>query len=202
MEHERLRQLRYGGDLREAGFLWQLARELGTAPVFQWLQERTAFPDAVRLAFSFLDVDRDGMLSASDLLAHVAGLPQRNSSAPAAVAKMTPVPSSNELVKIWIERWQVKDRSGESLTLQSFREALLSSCSGEDALFGTLDDAGDDGFIADTEMEGPEHAVGVVPHRGTELQRWGGDGGTGGSAGRPLSFTHGGDSKLAAMGGI
>ena len=34
-----------------------------------------AFPDAVRLAFSFLDVDRDGMLSASDLLAHVAGRP-------------------------------------------------------------------------------------------------------------------------------
>ena len=27
----------------------------------------------------------------------------------------------------------------------------------------------DDGFIADTEMEGPEHAVGVVPHRGREV---------------------------------
>ena len=35
-----------------------------------------AWPDAVRLAFSFLDVDRDGMLSAGDLLAHVAGSPQ------------------------------------------------------------------------------------------------------------------------------
>ena len=23
----------------EAGYLWQLARELGTAPVFQWLQD-------------------------------------------------------------------------------------------------------------------------------------------------------------------
>jgi len=32
-----------------------------------------AWPDAVRLAFGFLDVDRDGFLSASDLLAHVAG---------------------------------------------------------------------------------------------------------------------------------
>ena len=106
MQHER--QLR--GDVRETGFLWQLARELGTAPVFQWLQDRTAWPDAVRLAFSFLDVDRDGRLSKEDLLAHVAGQPERTAHAPAAVARMAEVPSSASLVKTWIERWQVKDR--------------------------------------------------------------------------------------------
>ena len=206
MEHEKQHQARHGGDQREAGFLWQLARELGTAPVFQWLQDRSAWPDAVRLAFGFLDVDRDGFLSASDLLAHVAGPPQRNNSAPAAVAKMMPVVSKDEIVKTWIQRWQVKERKEDKLPLQAFREALLSSCSGDDALFGTLDD--DDGFVNDTEMEGPEHAVGGVvppPHRGSELQRWGGDGtgGTGGGPvgggmGRPLSF--GGEGRLAPGG--
>ncbi|CAE7191115.1 camkv, partial [Symbiodinium sp. CCMP2456] len=35
MEHERQRR---SSEPREAGYLWQLARELGTAPVFQWLQ--------------------------------------------------------------------------------------------------------------------------------------------------------------------
>ena len=32
-------------------------------------------------------------------------------------------------------------RKEDKLPLQAFREALLSSCSGDDALFGTLDDA-------------------------------------------------------------
>ncbi|CAJ1370588.1 unnamed protein product [Effrenium voratum] len=184
MEHERQRQLKHGGDLREAGYLWQLARELGCAPIFQWLQDRSAWPDAVRLAFGFLDADGDGVLSLSDLLCHFAGAPVLQGT-PMAVAKASPVPSA-ELAKSWIQRWQVKDKELPGLPLAAFREALLGSC-GEDALFGALEDE-DDGLVADTEMEGPERAVGA---RGAEqLQTWGGDGtgGTGGEKRGALSF--------------
>ena len=52
-----------------AGFRWKVS----VSSRCKLSSNPKAWPDAVRLAFGFLDVDRDGFLSASDLLAHVAG---------------------------------------------------------------------------------------------------------------------------------
>ncbi|CAE7772604.1 CAMK2D [Symbiodinium sp. CCMP2592] len=140
MEHERQRR---SSEPREAGYLWQLARELGTAPVFQWLQDEfsaDAWPDALRLAFAFLDVDGDG--------------------------------------------------------------ALVSSCSGDDSLFGVLDDNEDDGAVGgDTEIEGEERAVrGTGPEEALGI--WGDSGGPkslGMMTTKPTS--HGGPAKPSGQEG-
>lgn len=205
MEHERQRR---SSEPREAGYLWQLARELGTAPVFQWLQERGAWPDALRLAFAFLDVDGDGVLGPRDLQAHCTGPPRRRDMEPAAAAAVSKaaMPPAAELVRTWIQRWEPKDRSSDtpaSISQAGMREALVSSCSGDDSLFGVLDDNEDDGAVGgDTEIEGEERAVrGTGPEEALGI--WGDSGGTGAGGGIALSFA--GDPKVAAsfaVGGI
>ncbi|CAK0813485.1 unnamed protein product, partial [Prorocentrum cordatum] len=67
--------------LGEASYLWQLARQLAARPVLHWLRDRGAWADIERLAFSYLDVDSDGVLSAEDLAAHTAGVRQGASGA-------------------------------------------------------------------------------------------------------------------------
>ncbi|CAE7246054.1 CAMK2D [Symbiodinium natans] len=203
MEHERQRR---SSEPREAGYLWQLARELGTAPVFQWLQERSAWPDALRLAFAFLDVDGDGALGPRDLVAHCTGPPRRRESLePAAAMAKAAVPQTAELVRTWIQRWEPKDRSTDTpaaITQAGLREALLASCRGDDSLYGVLDDNEDDGAVGgDTEMEGEERAV---RGRGPEeaLGIWGDSGGTGAGSGIALSFARDHRVPPLAVGGI
>ncbi|CAE8654914.1 unnamed protein product, partial [Polarella glacialis] len=210
LEHE-FHQLRTRGLPEfsgEATYVSQLARELGTTPVFQWLQDRRAWPDAVRLAFSYLDLDGDGLLGPQDITAHFAGPPNPRrpdvalssplKGQPAAVsAKASTAPSqgeganARELACRWIERWQpggavsAAGSSGERLGLSivGFREALMASC-GDDALFGLFDDLDEDGVVKDgAELDGEEFGPvdnEIIGHWG--LQQGGDLGGTGGGS--------------------
>lgn len=67
------RASRAGGSLG-AGYLWELARELSSAPYFTWLRRRGVWPEVLRLAFRYLDVNGDGVLSASDITSHLVPL--------------------------------------------------------------------------------------------------------------------------------
>mmetsp|Transcript_51147 Transcript_51147/g.79966 ORF Transcript_51147/g.79966 Transcript_51147/m.79966 type:complete len:654 (+) Transcript_51147:84-2045(+) len=124
------------GDPRESSYLCHLARELGTSPVAQWLQDRSAWAEVLRLAFAYLDIDSDGLLTAADISRHLVDgsrdIPNGTAS-PNSVAWATSCR--------WIGRWQNagnNDHSdtsrshenegyGEGLTLACFRAALLAS---------------------------------------------------------------------------
>jgi len=121
-------------DPKEATYLYQLARELGTSPVAQWLQDRSAWAEVLRLAFSYLDVDGDGVLSARDITSHLssaAGGPAGNSAA-------SPNSEMWSSACRWISRWQGAGESkasqgeesaadGTGLGLACFRAVLLAS---------------------------------------------------------------------------
>jgi len=67
----------------------------------------------LRLAFNFLDVDGDGMLTSADLCLHAA----------------TDSEGSQNAVASWLERWKDSRSGGESaLTHTSFRNALGLQC--------------------------------------------------------------------------
>lgn len=52
-------------------YLWHLAREISSVPTGCWLLRRGAWAEVLRLAFSYLDVNGDGVLCAKDLASHV-----------------------------------------------------------------------------------------------------------------------------------
>lgn len=198
MEHERKRQKNnpQQGAKMEVGYLWQLARELSGMPVLHSLQKRTCWPEATRLAFSFLDVDRDGQLGPQDLVSHFAGPPTMQTQTddlkgPAAVeargsAHSGDSTSSLRLASRWIERWELRSGQGglRGISLTSFRDALLASCRRADdaSLFRMFDNGGDDADFG--EGEGEESAEECPPRAQDGLGHWvlgGGDlGGTGG----------------------
>uniref|UniRef100_A0A7S1WTL5 Protein kinase domain-containing protein n=1 Tax=Alexandrium catenella TaxID=2925 RepID=A0A7S1WTL5_ALECA len=129
----------------EGTYLWQLARELATTPVFHWLRERGAWPDVVRLAFCYLDLDGDGLLGPSDLAGHVA---RQGARSDAVFRESAPQARSGALAAAsrWITRWRdpgqplVTTAGGEAaLTIGGLREALLVSHHVDDAIFGELD---------------------------------------------------------------
>jgi len=122
----------------DAGYLYQLARELGTSPVSQWLQERSSWTEILRLAFCYLDVDSDGMLSARDLAAHLTppGAQNVNGDVWAVACR-------------WLSAWQSEGDSrasrgnesadgGEGLGWQSFRTMVLASHA-NDSVFEAFD---------------------------------------------------------------
>lgn len=123
----------------EDGYLFQLARELATTPVFQWLLDRGAWPEIVQLAFRYLDVDHDGLLGASDLATHIlAEGPGRAANVGHLVVGAEAEQDADlwKLASEWVLRWRPvnlleKDVGGSNggLPLASFREALLSSSS-------------------------------------------------------------------------
>merc|ERR1719336_2613951 len=91
---------------REQKYLWQLARELGTMPIFQWLQDRGSWADIVRLAFQYLDLDADGLLSPQDLVGHIvrATLGEAEESI---CQEGTPAGSTEWVMSCrWVSRWQ------------------------------------------------------------------------------------------------
>jgi len=55
-----------------SAYIWNLARELCTLPDGHWLRNRAAWPEVVRLAFSYIDLDGDGLLSVKDIASHLA----------------------------------------------------------------------------------------------------------------------------------
>lgn len=129
----------------EGTYLWQLARELATTPVFHWLRDRGAWPDVVRLAFCYLDLDADGLLSPSDLAGHVA---RQGARSDAVFRESAPQARSGALAAAarWITRWRdprrplVTTAAGEAgLTIAGLREALLVSHHVDDAIFGEFD---------------------------------------------------------------
>lgn len=137
---------------REASYLWQLAEELATTPVFQWLQDRGSWSDVLRLAFAFLDLDGDGLLSPPDLASHVAR-PSRHSSDDAVLdenAMATTTSVAWSMACRWVARWQdpqaiqapLTARGHPGLAMASFREALLSSRGPDDAIIGSFEGMG------------------------------------------------------------
>jgi len=129
---------------RRSSYLMELARELVAAPVAQWMQVRSAWAEVLRLAFSYLDLDADGVLSARDLMTHV--------MTPLEVTPEVPCPgmggespahganSSEALASAchWVARWHSVDQAHRSrgISLESFRIALMSSHS-SDNIFGS-----------------------------------------------------------------
>jgi len=55
----------------DKAYLWRLAQMLAVSAPDKWLQRSGAWPEIVRLAFCYLDVDSDGLLSCSDLATHI-----------------------------------------------------------------------------------------------------------------------------------
>lgn len=145
---------------REASYLWQLARELATTPVFHWMKERGAWADVVRLAFCYLDLDGDGVLSAQDLAGHML---RTRSGEEGVVQETVGVGSAGAAAQAaasrWVQRWQdpvatvntaaavVPDHPTQQprpaavggLTPASLREALLASHHRDDAVFSAFD---------------------------------------------------------------
>jgi len=108
-------------------YLWQLARELGSCPVGRWLRAREAFAEVVRLAFFYLDLDGDGLLSPQDLVSHIVSVSGGNGSEKARAAAVV-------MACRWVVRWQdplsdpaVTDRGYSGLPFGAFQEALLAS---------------------------------------------------------------------------
>jgi len=139
-------------DPREGSYLWQLARELATTPVFHWLRDRGAWQDVVRLAFCYLDVDGDNMLGPQDLATHVArqgaGEDAVCNEGAYAGAGAGGVPSGGAMqsARKWIIRWQEPNalptttaQGQPGLSVMSIREALLLSHQTDDAVFGAFD---------------------------------------------------------------
>jgi len=124
------------GASKESLYLRQLARELGTAPVCQWLQDRPAWAEIMRLAFTYLDVDCDGLLGPQDVVAHTLVAPQREAAA-----------TIWGIVGRWIARWQDPDMPATTtasghvgLPMSGFRMALMASHANvEDTIFDAFD---------------------------------------------------------------
>jgi len=146
---------------REASYLWQLARELATTPVFHWMKERGAWADVVRLAFCYLDLDGDGILSAQDLAGHM--LRTRSGEegvVPETVGVGKAGAAAQAAASRWVQRWQDPMATVDALaagtadhtthkqrpavgglTPATLREALLASHHRNDAVFSAFDTA-------------------------------------------------------------
>mmetsp|Transcript_31415 Transcript_31415/g.73344 ORF Transcript_31415/g.73344 Transcript_31415/m.73344 type:complete len:664 (+) Transcript_31415:83-2074(+) len=116
-------------------YLWQLARELGTSPAITWLHNQAAWTEVLRLAFRYLDVDNDGLLSPKDLIVHLVV------EDPAALddVKSEPWLAAN----LWVSRWArnpdsmsvAPEKEAAGLTPANFRSALLASHRNGSAVF-------------------------------------------------------------------
>merc|ERR1712060_384022 len=125
---------------REMMYLWQLASELGTMPVLQWLQARNAWADILRLAFCYLDVDGDGLLSPTDLACHIIRQ-SSNGQSGQEVNHQAWVMACR-----WVSRWQdqtvpvpLTAQGCSGLPLDCFRDALLASHGNDVAFLGGSD---------------------------------------------------------------
>lgn len=95
-------------------YVERLAMELAAAATPAWFSAESAWADVHRLAFQYLDIDADGILSVLDLLQHLAGEDARESA------------------DAWVFKW--RRRTGDiandelrGLTFSDFRWALCES---------------------------------------------------------------------------
>jgi len=116
----RARAARGNAGAPSSAYLLQLAREISASPTNEWLLDRDAWDEVLRLAFSYLDVDDDSILSETDLVAHI----------------VAPKAEALKSAQAWIARWG--DDSGalsltteKNVTLASLRNALLDPWSAE-----------------------------------------------------------------------
>jgi len=131
---ESVRSSDHDNATRETTYLWQLARELGTSPVTQWMQDRCCWSDVVRLAFCYLDVDSDGLLSPEDLAQHAAkpvvGSAEGETS-PKAIERAATDKEAMALACHWVTRWKdslVQDPPGPvGISVHAFRSALVAT---------------------------------------------------------------------------
>jgi len=113
----RARSARGGASTPATAYLLQLAQEISALPKNEWLQDLASWEEVLRLAFTYLDVDGDKLLSRQDLACHIEA------------------PSASEAdlqVESWMRRWDAA--SGEystGLTIATLRAALLDSCSAD-----------------------------------------------------------------------
>lgn len=96
-------------------YLEQLAVELAAAGTPSWFQQQTAWTGILQLGFRYLDVDMDGILSPSDLAAHVV---------------------DGDVSAVWIERWREDGVISGALTFRNFQSALWSSVVRRHAKYG------------------------------------------------------------------
>jgi len=111
-------------------YLWQLARELATSPAITWLENQASFTEVLRLAFRYLDLDNDGVLTPKDLVAHLIV------EDPSQLADMQS--DAWSLSSLLVARWSHSERSsrqGLGLTPMDFRSALMAAHRNGSAIF-------------------------------------------------------------------
>jgi len=103
-------------------YVERLAMELAVAAVPSWFQPDAAWADTLQLAFSYLDVDRDGLLSAPDLLHHFVGEDARDS------------------VDCWVLKWLRKQDAASRFSARglSFADFRMVLCSQDPVSHGTV----------------------------------------------------------------
>mmetsp|Transcript_68549 Transcript_68549/g.135507 ORF Transcript_68549/g.135507 Transcript_68549/m.135507 type:complete len:638 (+) Transcript_68549:94-2007(+) len=110
--HAAERASRDGGSLG-SGYLWELARELSSLPCWSWLHRRCIWPEVVRLAFRYLDVNGDGVLCPADVSSHLV---------PFALG------DARTAAQYWVTQWSSGLLDGvEGLELRDLCAALLAS---------------------------------------------------------------------------
>lgn len=103
-------------------YLTSLAQELSVAPIEVWQKSRGAFSEILNLAFCYLDVDRDGFLSPTDLTFHVG----RDVS--------NPLPVTTD----WVASWRADDES-PGLDKDDLKTILLSTAGFDEEPLQKLD---------------------------------------------------------------
>lgn len=101
-----------GVQVMSHGYLWQLAREMATSPVEQWLKATPAWGHVLRLAFRYLDVDGDGALSAEDIAAHFTDAPDPSpATSRSSPAKGTSAGAAAAYCSActWVAKWRDPD---------------------------------------------------------------------------------------------
>eukprot|EP00930_Biecheleria_cincta_P027368 TRINITY_DN19236_c0_g1_i1.p1 TRINITY_DN19236_c0_g1~~TRINITY_DN19236_c0_g1_i1.p1 ORF type:complete len:616 (-),score=104.68 TRINITY_DN19236_c0_g1_i1:9-1856(-) len=96
-------------------YLTCLAQELSVAPVEVWQKSRGAFSEILNLAFCYLDVDRDGYLSPTDLCFHIG----------------RDVPNPLPLTTDWVASWRADDEY-PGLCKEDLKAILLSTAGFDD----------------------------------------------------------------------
>lgn len=91
-------------------YLTCLAQELSVAPIEVWQKSRGAFSEILHLAFVYLDVDRDGYLSPTDLSFHIG----------------RDVPNPLPLTTDWVATWLTDDEY-PGLCKEDLKAILLST---------------------------------------------------------------------------
>lgn len=122
----RARTARGAAGSPDTAYLLQLAQEISALPKSEWLQDLGAWEEVLRLAFSYLDIDGDDLLSLKDLASLV--------EAPSAA-------EAEQQVHSWMSRWHV-DTGGaaflrksclKGLTKATLRAALTENWSADES---------------------------------------------------------------------